>query len=57
MPSEAALHLLREWQGLPGAIKLFAGSAFESALPLAIESTVVYGQRPTLLRKEFGLRK
>lgn len=44
MPSVAAIYLLREWQGLPGAIKLFASSAFKSALPLAIESSVVYGQ-------------
>lgn len=44
MPSVAAIYLLRGRQGLPGAIKLFASSAFKSALPLATGSGVVYGQ-------------
>lgn len=33
MPSVAAIYLLRGWRGWPGAIKLFASSAFKSALP------------------------
>lgn len=44
MPSVASIYLWRGWQGLPGAIKLFASSTFKSALPLAMESSVGYGQ-------------
>ena len=41
MPSVAAICLLRGWQGLPGAIKLFASGAFKRALPIATDSSVV----------------
>lgn len=44
MPSLEAICLLKGWQGLPGAIKLFASSAFRNTLPVATESSVVHGQ-------------
>jgi hypothetical protein len=56
IPSVTAIYLLKGWQGSPGAIKLFASSAFKKCF--AFCQTVICGLWLTfLLREGLGRRK